>query len=614
MFIRQVKKKNSKDGKVFFQYSLVQSARIDGKPRQRTILYLGSDQELEDKSNRALFLKALKSLIYKERDLFESEISKPIRDLAQKYYEKYKIKYHEVEDPIKAPPIKNNTLYEQVAVDSVDISDSKSFGPERLCLHVLEKLELASILNNLGFDPRDISLSLIAVAARAIYAQSEYKTAQILEMNSSLKECLTYEGDISHRQLYRIADLLYKNKSTIDKTLYTHIKDLFSLEDSIVIFDISNTYFESRKSSSHIAKHGRSKEKRYDCPIVVFTGVINADGFIRHSRIYEGNKPDSATLKDMIADLEKHSGKCQKTVVLDAGIADEDNLSFLNDQGYKYVCVSRKRLENYPTSCIQKQITKKTDRDRQEVKLSIFKPKGFTDTWMYVESEQKRIKEDSMRQKLRSRFEEELETIKNALHKKGGTKRIDKVHERIGRVKERHKNVSGSYEIEVKEENGRAIAMNWTIKSNKIKEDKAKGVYFIRTNIDDIEESLLWDIYNTIRNVESTFRCLKSDLYIRPVYHQKDERIESHLYLAILAYQIVNTIRYMLAKQGLFYDWKNIVRIMSTQRIQTMELPTQTKTIYIRKPSKPIIEVQKVYQAVNCKLTQKTMKKYVVYH
>ncbi|MGY8916592.1 MAG: hypothetical protein ACKVJF_16100, partial [Flavobacteriales bacterium] len=110
------------------------------------------------------------------------------------------------------------------------------------------------------------------------------------------------------------------------------------------------------------------------------------------------------------------------------------------------------------------------------------------------------------------------------------------------------------------------------------------------------------------------FRCLKSDLGIRPVFHQKDERIESHIYLTILAYQLVNTIRHMLKEKGINHDWKNILRIMSTHTIQTIELPTDKKTIHLRKPSKPIKEVQQIYSATGCEETQKAIKKYVVYH
>lgn len=125
---------------------------------------------------------------------------------------------------------------------------------------------------------------------------------------------------------------------------------------------------------------------------------------------------------------------------------------------------------------------------------------------------------------------------------------------------------------------------------------------------------MLWDIYNTIREVEATFRSLKSDLNLRPVHHQNDQRIEAHLYLTILAYQLVNTVRYMLKQKGINYDWKNIVRIMSTQKIQTVKLPTDKKVIHLRKPSVPIKEVRQIYDATNCEHTQSAQKKYVVYY
>ena len=492
----------------------------------------------------------------------------------------------------------------------------KTFGAEHLTSQILEKLQLKNIFRNyLSFNEKQSNKALLAIASRAIFSSSEYKTAQYLETNSSLKDHFNIETKITHKQLYSIADKLYTNKEKIDTMLYQRITDIFNLNDKLVIFDISNSYFETRKKDSHLAKYGRSKEKRTDCPLVVFTGVINAEGFIRHSRIYEGSKVDATTLDDMIEDLEKHSStKIKKTIVLDAGIATEENLQTINKKGYKYVCVSRKRIKEYQDIDIKNTITKKTNRGKSKVELTVFKPKGFSDIWMRVESDAKRIKETSMNDKLKQRFEEDLNIIAKALNKKGGTKNINKVWERIGRAKQKNNRVSSNYNIEVTEKNGLATSLIWTIKQNPTKEDKTKGIYFIRTNYENPKEDELWDVYNTIREVESTFRCLKSDLNIRPIHHQKDERVEAHIYLTTLAYQLVNTIRHMLKAKGIKHDWKNIVRIMNTQTIQTITLPTDKKNIHISKPSKPIEEAQQIYKATNCKQTQTAIKKYVVYH
>lgn len=622
MYIRVVKKQRSKSSKVFYQYSLAQTMRVNGKVKQRSILYLGSYPLLDDKANRTAVLQLLQAKIFQKGELFkaeESEIQAPkeLRELAELLYEKYQIKYGETPSKNEAsiPPAPAKAEYHNIDIKSLEVADVKTFGAEHLCKQVLDTLQLADCFSGLGMTEKQSDKALLSIAARAIFSSSEYKTSQLLQTNSALQECFDIDQPITHKQLYAITDKLYENKEEIDKFLYSTISNLFDLEDRLVIFDISNTYFEGRKAGSKIAKHGRSKEKRSDCPLVVFTGVINAEGFIRHSRIYEGNKADLATLDDMIADLENYSpAGVKQTIVIDAGIATEENLESIVNKGYKYVCVSRKRLKNYPVDTQKQTITQLTDRDKNKVELRIFTPEEHTDTWMYVQSEAKQAKEESMDEKLKARFEEELEQIKCALDKKGGTKKINKVWERIGRAKEKNRRVSSKYTIDLTEKNGLATSLSWSVKQNKMSEDKTKGVYFIRTNIKQPDEIELWNIYNTIREVEATFRCLKSDLNIRPVHHQNDMRVEAHIYQTILAYQLVNAIRHMLKDKGIHHDWTNVVRIMNTHTIQTIELPTDKKEIHLRKPSKPIKEVQEIYNATNCTETQTAVKKYVVYH
>ena len=616
MFIREVKKQRSQDSKTFYQYTLAQAARVDGKVKQRAILYLGSDPLLKDKSNRAIVLDILKSKIFGLSTIFPSDAPKPLLDLAHCYYEKYCVKYGQDDTPaVSIPPAPKKAEFHNIDIKGLEVNDVKTFGAEHLCKQVLDKLQFKTCLASVGMTDEQIRKALISIASRAIFSASEYKTAQFLQLNSELAVCFGHKQPITHKHLYTVSDTLYKHKEQIDKFLYKRITDMFDLKDKLVIFDISNTYFESRKADSKIARHARSKEKRDDCPVVVFTGVINAHGFIRHSRVYEGNKPDTATLSDMIEDLKKYSApNADHTIVIDAGIATEDNLALVREKGYKYVCVSRKRLKDYPIEPSDTKTTQLTDREKNKVELAIFRPEGFPDTWMYVQSEAKRTKEQSMDKKLKEHFEEDLSSIEKAIGEKGGTKRIEKVWERIGRVKQKHNRVSSRYEVQVSEENGIAAGLQWSERPDKRKEDKSNGVYFIRTNYNNPTETQLWEIYNTIREVESTFRCLKSDLNIRPVHHQNDVRIESHIYLTILAYQLVNTIRHMLKNNNINYNWINIVRIMSTQTIQTIELPTDKKTIHLRKPAKPMVEVQQIYDATKCTHTQSALKKYVVYH
>ena len=616
MFIREVKKQRSKNSKTFYQYNLVQTARIDGKVKQTVILYLGSEPVLQDKNNRAIVLNGLKARVFRQPELLLEGIPPSLNALTEAYYQKYLVKYgHDSKGLVSLPPDNKKAEYHQVDIEGLAIKDVKSFGGEHLCAQVLDKLQLKACLSACGLSSSQISKALVSIAARALFSASEHKTAQILEVNSELQQCFAYDQKITHKELYAISDLLYEHKQAIDGFLYNRVSDMFGLDDKLVIFDISNTYFETSKRNSKIAKHGRSKEKRSDCPLVVFTGVIDAHGFIRHSRIYEGNKADTATIEDLLTDLEAHTPVGSKpTVVMDAGIADQANLDLVASKGYQYVCVSRHQLKEYEISK-EKLVLQPTNGEKEQVKLGVFQPEGYADTWMYVQSDAKRKKEQSIQTKLHALFEQELESIKNALSKKGGTKRIDKVWERIGRAKEKYKRASSKYQVNVSEHQGKAIDMRWELKPvPKPKEDKTNGVYFIRTNYKTPNEKELWQLYNTIREVESTFRCLKSDLQIRPVHHQNDERIEAHIYLTLLAYQLVNTIRHMLKKEGIKQDWKNITRIMATQTIQTILIPTDKKDIHLRKPSQPIEQVKQIYKATGCEPAKPAVKKYVVYH
>ena len=616
MFIREVKKQRNKASKTFYQYNLVQTTRVDGKVKQRIVLYLGSDPLLQDKNNRKIVTDVLKAKIFKQEKLLPTSPAQHLLNLSTEYYNKYLVKYGEESGSgAILPQNSDNIDYEEVDVKNMQVNEVRLYGAENLCKQVLSKLQLKECLMGLGMSSEQATKAMICVVSRAIYSSSEHKTAQILDMNSELGAIYNYNDIITHKQLYSVSDSLLGHKKDIDEFLYNRITDMFDLEDKLVIFDISNTYFETSKRTSKLAKHGRSKEKRNDCPVVVFTGVVNSQGFIRHSRIYEGNKADTATLSDMLSDLKQHaSTSAKQTVVMDAGIATEENLKLVQEAGLKYVCVSRKRLKEYPAAEQENKTVQLTDRNKNKVELAVFNPVGYDDTWMYVQSDAKREKETSMDTKLKARFEEDLTTIKNALNTKGGTKKSQKVWERIGRAKEKHNRVSGRFELKLSEKDGKVITMEWKENPRQEQKDKSEGVYFIRTNYDNPNENELWSIYNTIREVESTFRCLKSDLHIRPVYHQKDERIEAHIYLTILAYQLVNTIRHMLKEKGINYDWKNIIRIMATQTIQTIELPMKKKAVHIRKPSKPINEVMEIYRAAKCTDIQKQTKKYVVYH
>jgi hypothetical protein len=262
-----------------------------------------------------------------------------------------------------------------------------------------------------------------------------------------------------------------------------------------------------------------------------------------------------------------------------------------------YISVSRKKLKDYT---LEKDETNQVviyDKRKGEIKLSKVNTKG-DETILYVKSENKVKKENSMVDKIGERFEQGLQEIKLALSKKGGTKKEEKVHQRIGRLREKYKSVHNQYSIETVSNNGKVTSMKW----KKVKNKKLfSGIYFIRTSLNDSEENL-FKIYNTLTEIEASFRVLKTDLSLRPVYHQTDKNTLAHINLGILAYQVVSSIRYQLKQKDIHYDWRNIVRIMNTQKTVTNSMKNKKgQKIIIRTCSLPTVKAKQIYETLNYK-------------
>ena len=382
------------------------------------------------------------------------------------------------------------------------------------------------------------------------------------------------------------------------------------MQDKIILYDLTNTYFEGRKVRSKLAKFGRSKEKRNDARQIVMALVVNIEGFVKYSRICRGNIADCKTLEQTVNDLSAGTSFTDRkpTVVIDAGIATEGNLEMLKSAGYQYVCVSRTKLKNYEFT--ESHLVHLKDKRENPIEVCWVKNSEESDQYLRVHSQMKAVKETSMNDHFSDRYEEELDTVARAIHKKGGTKKYGKVMERIGRIKERYSAANKHYEIEVTEKDGLATEVHWKRKPQA--SQSGEGVYFIRTSLDQQNETLVWNIYNTIRQIEDVFRVFKSDLELRPVFHKNDDYTMAHLFLAILAYSVVNTIRYRLKKQGTTYSWSTITRIMNTQKTGTISMRKKDgQKVYIRLCSKPIKEVQNIYQAMGYKMMPFHKKKFV---
>jgi transposase len=314
------------------------------------------------------------------------------------------------------------------------------------------------------------------------------------------------------------------------------------------------------------------------------------EGFIKYSSIHEGNIADCKTLSTMIDKLGSHSCPGKAVIVLDAGIATADNLKMIGEKGYEYLCVSRTKLKDYTIVPDRLTVLLET-KSKQNVRIKAVATDKHTDYFLEVKSDAKALKENAMGSQFEERFEQCLETIATAIGKKGGTKQADKVWERIGRAKEKYPSVHHYYRIDVTVDpsTNSATALHWQ-KDYSLQQTRETnyGIYFLRTSLHIKDEVVIWNIYNTIREIENTFRTLKSELDLRPIYHKTDKSTIAHLHLGILAYWIVNTIRHQLKCHDIHHQWNEIVRLGNTQKILTTRgQNTEDEIIEVRRSTEP---------------------------
>jgi len=374
------------------------------------------------------------------------------------------------------------------------------------------------------------------------------------------------------------------------------------LEEKIILYDLTNTFLEGSGKYNPKARYAKSKEKRNDCPLVTLALVLDMQGFPKKTRIYEGNISEPKTLERMIRGLSgqdtDENSLLKPTIVLDAGIATEDNIKWLRGKSYHYIVVSRKRKKAIPSDVTMIAVREDEKQNTVLVQAGLAENREADELELYCHSVDKEKKEEGIKNKFQGRYESELLTARNALDLKYGTKRYDKVVERIGRLKERYRLVSRGYKVTIEKDNktDKATNITWSRK----KTEKTSGVYCLRTDRKDLNEQQIWDIYTMLTDIEDAFRCMKSELGLRPIYHQKEARCDGHIFITVIAYHLLHTIRFKLRQRGVRFCWTTIRKQLSTQvRITTTMKRKDNKVVHIRKSSKAESLHQIIYDALN---------------
>ncbi len=597
MFIRKVPHRNKKNRKEYYTYKLVESIRTQRGPRQRDVLNLGVDFDLPKEQWKDL-ANCIEGIITKQRPLFDypKKISKFAKKYARTIIRQQACAIDEGEDI--------SPDYQTIDVNSVDNEDARTVGAEYIVYETIKELEIDRKLRSLGLNRLQLAVALGVIAGRMIVPGSERATHQWLQNITGMDELMGVDfSSVSLDSVYKASDLLLKNKEALEGHLRRTEGQLFALEEKIILYDLTNTFVEGTGKYNPKARYGgKSKEKRNDCPLVTLGLVLDMQGFPKKSRIFEGNVSEPKTLETMIKKLSgediNETSPFKPTIVLDAGIATEDNINWLKDKSYHYIVVSRKKKKAIPADVTMIAVKEDDKANTVLVQAGLAENRETGELELYCHSIDKEKKEEGIKNKFQERYEAELLKAGNALDLKNGTKRYDKVIERIGRLKEKYKLVSRGYKVTVEKdrETDKAKSITWSRK----KTEKTSGIYCLRTNRKDLNEKQIWDIYTMLTDIEDAFRCMKSELGLRPIFHQKEARCDGHIFITVIAYHLLHTIRFKLRQRGVRFCWTTIRKQLSTQvRITTTMKRKDYKVVHIRKSSKAEPSHQVIYDALN---------------
>ena len=588
MFIRRTRTRSNDEH--YFTFRLVRSERSGAKVRQRTLLNLGRHFDVA-RSDWPVLCRRIDDILAGQLSL-PPDCPPALESHAQRIAAQL-LARERVGTP--ASSASRGRDVQHVDVNSLELIRPRSAGVEHVGLWAMEQLGLRTLFAELGMGASMSAAAVGSIIARMAQPGSERAARRWLGERSALGELLGVEfATFGPMRLYRASDALMAHREAIEHHLFARAMDLFDLHPTVTLYDLSNTYFEGEARRQPKALRGHSKDKRTDCPLLALGLVLDASGFVRRSQVFAGNVREHHTLAGMLDALDAPRAAL---VVMDRGIATEDRLRWLREQGYRYLVVSRERTRHFdPEAALRIETASKhgvhlhkvVSDDGQEVRLYCF-------------SEERAAKERGIAERFAKRFEDALTELCEGLSKPRTQKRIDKVWQRIGRLKEKSRGIAQHYDIELDtDESGeRATAVRFTRRALPGSMMTHPGVYCLRSSETDWDEATLWCTYFTLTDLEAVFRSLKSELGLRPIYHHKPIRADGHLFITVIAYQLVQVIRTRLRQAGENASWITLRRILEgQQRITATFRRGDGRTLHVRKATRAEPPQQAIYDAL----------------
>ena len=572
MFLRRFQRRNN--GKVHVYWALVESYRTARGSRQRVVSYLGELQETEQ-SGWAQLSSKLNGQAPAERTFFDRPVAENSGD----------------DQPVL------------VHLNSIRLERLRDFGDVWLALGLWRMLGLDKLLQEHMPDGREeVPWSVVAailVVARFCEPSSELHIETTWYRKTALEDLLGVAADKVHTdRLYGGLDALLPHKEAVEKHLKERLGNLFDLDYELLLYDVTSTYFEGQCRRNPLAKRGYSRDKRPDCLQVCIALVVTTDGIPLGYEVFAGNRHDSTTVEEIVTSVERKYGQANRIWVLDRGMVSEQNLKFVRAREGRYIVGTPKAtLRRFEQQLVEQNWDEV--QDGVEVKLAK-SPAGGEETFILARSAERRQKERAMHQRFIDRVEEGLKKLQAAMQ--SGRLRDETVaHRRLGRLQGQNSRAAKAFDVRIErlpEPEGK-VHLRITWRRHEAWNDWAtlsEGCYLLRSNLTDMDAPTLWKHYIQLTDAEWAFRITKDELVLRPIWHQKEDRVKAHILVCFLAYVLWKTLGGWMCKSGLGDAPRSLLSELAKIKSGDVVLPARNpdgscpRTIHLRCVTEPDAE------------------------
>ncbi len=486
-----------------------------------------------------------------------------------------------------------------VLVDRIEHENETALGVLLVLKKAWDDLGIGNVLSGLGFNKRQINSAMVSIFNRMIEPVSENELpnwCRTMSFDDIMEESIS---EYSKDSYYRVSDLLLEHSGAIQSHLRKTEENLFNLDRSIILYDLTNTYFEGKSDRNSKARRGHSKERRTDCPLLSLGLSVDSKGFIVNYKIFEGNRNDSTTLVEMVEDLNSDYPllNSKQVVVVDGGIATVENLTYLKENGYEYIVAGKRQSRNafYDDFCNDNAFSVIPGRDKQKT-VELSRTTVNDEHIVLCRSAQRKAKEDAILSKYEEKYINALNKLNERLkNPKSHLKSGDKLQRAIGKISSEYSRASKFYEVTYNNTTGQ---IEWERADKKYEEAlKLNGCYFLKSSLGVLSPEEVWKCYTSLTKVEHAFEMMKTFLGIRPVRHHREDRCDAHIFITVISYHLMCYIEEKMNAAEKAATWWNIKRILETHCYSTIIVPSEDGKIRtIRKAGRPDERQRGIYE------------------